>query len=138
MNVVSAAFHDRLTGDAPLAALLATWNSAPAVFTQDPPPGKATLPYIITAGSVSDVPWDTKQTRGREIRRDVRCYTVLDDAPDVVEAIAERVRTLFHRQALTVEGFGVWLTECVGPITADEPDAYGRIVTVRLIMQMEE
>jgi len=44
------------------------------------------------------------------------------------------VRALLHRQPLDVEGFGVFLAECTGPIVADEPDAYGRIVTVRFIM----
>jgi hypothetical protein len=54
-----------------------------------------------------------------------------------VEAIAERVRALLHRQALTVDGFVVLVENCSGPTAADETDVYGRIVTLELLM-MEE
>jgi len=52
-----------------------------------------------------------------------------------VEAIAERVRALLHRQPLTIPGFAGLMAECSGPIGADEPDAYGRIVTVRMTVE---
>ena len=58
MNLTEA-LYDRLTGDATLTALLATYNGDPAVFTTDPAPGDAELPYIVTAGHVSDEPFDT-------------------------------------------------------------------------------
>ena len=92
------------------------------------------MPYIVTAGEVTDSAYDTKTTLGRELRRDVRCYAPVTGTVATIEAIAERVRTLLHRQPLTVDGYDVWMAECSGPIVADEPDAYGRIVTVRTIM----
>lgn len=134
MNLVTQALYSRLVGDATLTALLSVYNGQPAIFTTDPAPDNAELPYIVTAGNISDAPFDTKTVLGRDIRRDVRCYAAADGSAGTVEAMAERARELLHRQPLDVEGFGVFLAECTGPIAADEPDAYGRIVTVRFIM----
>lgn len=139
MGPLTVAIHDRLAGDATLTALLATYtdslgNIEPAIFTTDPPPGDATLPYIVSAGEITAAPFDTKTVLGRQLWRDVRCYAAPDGSAVVVEEIAERVRTLLHRAPLTVSGFGVFLAECSGPVVADEPDAYGRIVTLKLAM----
>lgn len=136
MSVLTQAIYDVLVGDGTLAGLLASYGGQPAVFTTDPAPGDADLPYVVSAGEVSQAAADTKNSLGRELRRDVRCYAAADGSAVDVEAIAERVRTLLHRQALVIAGF-VWVyAECSGPIVADEADAYGRIVGVR--MRVEE
>jgi hypothetical protein len=135
VSAFTAAIYDVLVGDGTLAGLLSTYGGNPAVFTMDPAPGDADLPYIVTAGEVSQVPFDTKTTRGRTILRDVRCYDEADGSAVTVEAIAERVRALLHRQAVTIAGFNWILAECSGPIVADERDAYGRIVTVRMMLE---
>ena len=137
MGLVTEAIYDRLVGDYDLGVLLASYGGAPGVFTVDPVPGDATLPYVVTAGQVWARPFDTKTTRGRELSRDVRCYAEGDGSATLVEAIAERVRSLLHRQLLTIEGFGVWLMECSGPVAVSEPDVQGRIVSVRMMI-MEE
>ena len=134
MSVLTAAVYDRLIGDATLAGMLATYRGGPAVFTTDPAPGDASLPYIVTAGEVAQSPVDTKVDRGRRAFRDVRCYTAADGSAMLVESMAERVRTLFHRYELTVTGFGVIVANCVGPVAADEQDAYGRILTVEFLL----
>ena len=135
MSVITAAIQDLLAGDGTLEAMLSTYGGEPAVFTVDPAPGDADLPYIVTAGDVSVAPFDTKTTRGRTITRDVRCYASASGSAMTVEAMAERVRALLHRQELTIAGF-VWVwAECTGPIAADERDAYGRIVTVRMTVE---
>jgi hypothetical protein len=135
MSILTGAIYDVLANDATLAGLLATYNGQPAVFTIDPAPGDAVLPYVVTAGEVSQAPEEAKNCLGRELRRDVRCYAAADGSAVTVEAIAERVRTLLHRQAMVIPGF-VWiLGDCDGPIAADEVEAYGRIVTVRLIVE---
>ena len=134
MSVLTAAVYDRLTGDATLAGMLATYRGGPAVFTTDPAPGDASLPYIVTAGEVAQSPADTKVDRGRRAFRDVRCYTAADGSAMLVESIAERVRALFHRYTLPVDGFGVIVADCRGPISADEQDAYGRILTVEFLL----
>lgn len=135
MSVVTDAIHDLLAGDGTLPGMLSTYGGEPAVFTTDPAPGDADLPYIVTAGDVSVAPFDTKTTRGRTIMRDVRCYASASGSAVTVEAIAERVRALLHRQSFSIDGFTWIMAECSGPIVADERDAYGRIVTVRLTVE---
>lgn len=137
MNLTTAVY-ERLAGDPTLAALLATYEGEPAIFTTDPAPGDASLPYIVTAGEVAQAPFDAKNARGREVYRDVRCYASASGSTVTVEAIAERVRTLLHRHRLEVAGFETWVAAASGPIAADEEDAYGRIVTVRWILMEEE
>lgn len=135
MSVLTAAIYDQLSMDGTLAGLLSTYEGAVAVFTTDPAPGDAVLPYVVTAGEVVQTPFDTKTTRGRQAWRDVRCYAEATGSAVVVEAIAERVRGLLHRVELTVAGFTWVWAECSGPIVADEQDAYGRIVTVKLVLE---
>jgi hypothetical protein len=136
VSALTAAIAARLGGDPELASLLAGYRGGPAVFTVDPAPEDAELPYIVTAGEVTQTPADTKTGRGRQVWRDVRCYAAADGSAVTVEAMAERVRTLLHRSsALDIDGFRVTVAECSGPVAADELDAYGRIVTVRLIMR---
>jgi hypothetical protein len=134
MNLTEA-FHERMANDARLAAMLAVYEGAPAVFTTDPAPGDALLNYIVSAGEVVDTPFDTKTTRGRTVWRDVRCYANASGSAAEVELMAERVRALFHRQAISITDFEWIWGECSGPIVADEQDAYGRIVTVKLTIE---
>lgn len=138
MDLVTGAVYGVLAGDAELVGLLGTYHGEPAVFTTDPAPGDAPERCIVTAGNLSDAPWDTKTSRGRDIRRDVRCYDAAGGSAVVVEAMAERVRELFHRQPLPLPGYRTLLAECTGPLAADEPDAYGRIVTCHWIMEQTE
>lgn len=133
MNL-TAAVYDRLVADVTLAGLLATYGGGPAVFTVDPAPGNATLPYIVSAGEVAQSPFEAKNALGREVIRDVRCYAAATGSAVTVEAIAERVRALFHRYELTVDEFEMLVAEASGPVSADEDDAYGRIVTIRWIL----
>ena len=134
MNLTEA-IYTRMANDATLAALITEYKGEPAIFTTDPAPGEATLPYVISAGEVAQSPNDTKTTRGRQVWRDIRCYAPATGSAETVEEIAERVRTLFHRHELEVDGYETYIAECSGPIAADEEDAYGRIVTLRLMLQ---
>jgi len=133
VDALTAAICDRLAGDATLAGMLATWNGEPAMFTADPPPEGAELPYIVSAGQASDAPFDTKVTRGRALLRDVRCYAPADGST-LIEVLAERVRALLHRHRLEVDGYETLVAQAMGPIAADEPLVYGRVVTVRLTL----
>jgi regulator of RNase E activity RraA len=78
---------------------------------------------------------DTKETPGRELLRDIHAYTAVTGSATTVEAMGERIRALFHRQLLTVAGFSSVLTLASGPIQHDGEDFYGRVVTVRLVLQ---
>ena len=140
MSAVTQAFFDRLVNDSALTALLGTFKGSPSIFTKTPLPPDVSLetngPYILTTGEASQDPGslDTKNSVGREIVRDIRCFADIAQSTKVVEDVAERVRDLFHRQAITVAGFTVEIAEVTGPIEADEEDALGRIVTVRLVL----
>ena len=134
MNALTQGIYDRLSSDPLLVGMLASYDGAPAIFTIDPAPGDAVLPYLVSAGDVTDTGFDTKLDRGRRIWRDVRCYAAADGDSMPVEQLAERIRALLHRHILIVAGYGVLVAECSGPRTANEQDAYGRIVTVKLIM----
>lgn len=133
MNL-TAALYDRLAGDDTLVSFLAEYHGAAAIFTSDPAPANASLPYLVSAGEVAQRPYDTKTTRGREVWRDVRCYTPAGGSAELVEQIAERVRALLHRYALTVDGAETWVAEASGPTAADEDDCYGRVVSLRLVL----
>ena len=140
MSAVTQALFDRLVNDSALTALLGTFDGNPSIFTKTPlPPGvslETNGPYILTTGEASQDPGslDTKNSVGREIVRDIRCFADIAQSAKSVEDVAERVRDLFHRQAITIAGFTVEIAEVTGPIEADEEDALGRIVTVRLVM----
>ena len=134
MSAITRAIYERLAGDGTLTAMLATYEGGPGIFTTDPPPGNATLPYVVAAGEVSQAPFDTKTGLGREVRRDVRCYTKAEGSASEVEAIAERIRALLHRHALAIDGYETWVAECTGPTSVDEAEACGRIVSVRLLI----
>lgn len=135
MSVFTEGFHAALIGDATLVALLSIFNGEPAVFTTRLVPPGAKLPYIVTTGEISNVPFDTKNTLGRTINRDIRCFTELTGSAVIVEQIAARVREIFHRKSIVFVGFATFITDVTGPIEIDEDDAYGRVVTVRTVME---
>lgn len=135
MGAVTRAIYDRLASDSVLTAMLAVYRGRPAIFTA-PPPGDAPYPMIVTIGNVTDDPDDTKTSRGREVRRDIGCYTKATGSMADLEAVAERVRQLFHRATLAVDGYRVWLCEASGPVLGEtDQTVYGLVVTVRLRMQ---
>lgn len=132
---LTQAIYDRLAGDGTLVGLVADYHGEPAIFTVDPAPGDATLPYIVSAGEYAQTPFEAKNSRGREVFRDVRCYAAATGSAATVEAIAERVRELLHRHALAIAEHETVVGDCSGPVAADEAEAYGRIVSLRLIVE---
>ena len=137
MSILTSAIYDRLSGDETLTGLLAIYKGLPAIFTTDPAPGDTGLPFIVTAGEVTQVPSDTKTTRGRELTRDVRCYANADGSAVVIETIAERVYALLHRYKMPINDYQCIISNCGGPIVADEKDFYGRIISLSLVAQEE-
>jgi hypothetical protein len=135
MSILSQAIFDRLAGDLILTGMLSIYKNAPAIFTIDPTPGDAALPYIVSSGEISQSPFDTKLSRGRSLIRDVRCYADADGSAVLIETIAERVRALLHRQALVIDGYQWVISDCGGPIVADEPGSYARIISLSLTAQ---
>jgi len=140
---LTAAFYDRMVNDSELAALLATYPvgtvstadsgiPVPAIFTDQQVPEDAELPYIWTYGQIGNAPDDTKLQPGRDILRDIRCYTKRNET-SLVEQIGFRVRELFHRHALTLNDAVTIVAEASGPSAAPtDEQIIGRVVTVRL------
>lgn len=131
---LSAAIHARLAGDVAMAAMLSTYQGEPAVIVGDEGtiPEGVVAPFVVVHGSDQDLPNDTKDRDGREILRPVRCYDDATGSTLLVEAIAERVRELLHRQP---EGLlpGAYIAECEGPTVAPtDTSFYGRQVLLRL------
>jgi len=120
---------DKLLADSTLTALLSTYKTKAAIFAVDPAPEGADFPYIIVGPLVDNAPMDTKNSLGRTVRIDMRCYADNNGNSATIETISERVRTVLHRNSITISGHTWVSTDCFGPISADETGAYGRIVT---------
>lgn len=139
MTEVTQALYTTLTGDGTLAGLLAKYpaqSTTPAVFTKRPVPADAVMPYVVAEGELADEPFDSKTRQGREVFRDIGCFTAArEDDGDKVDQIAARVRALLHRVPVAVAGFGTLLTSVSGPVVAPTGDGVcGRILTVRLML----
>ena len=133
--MIKKAVYDKLKSDSVLKAMLATYSGEPGIFTVDPAPGDAELPYIVAATVPVQTPFDTKTTRGRNAWIDVRCYSGATGSAQDVDEIAERVRQLLHREPLLIDDH-IWLwSECTGPTTANDSSAYGRIITLKVTFE---
>jgi hypothetical protein len=128
--MITQALYNTLTADGILTAMLNTYEGDPAIFTTSIAPGDAALPYVVVSTIVSQTPFDTKTSLGRVSVIDIKCYTESTGSAILVEQIAERVRTLLHRQPLIItDNDWLWST-CSGPVSLDETYAYGRLVSV--------
>lgn len=141
MNLAKA-FHDKLSADATLAGLLASYPSgspsSPAIFTAFPVPVDASRPYIVTSGDVGAASWDHLATiTGEDVTRDVYIYADNTGSSATIDTIADRIKSVLHKQSLTIEGHKHVATYRVnGPITAPTDDTLiGRVITFRVIAQ---
>lgn len=133
MRALSTALFTRLIGDATLTALLGTTAGAASVFAKRPIPSGAGYPLVISATVVGDVAADMMVSQGRAVQRDIALYGKLATDYDKVQDAAERVRVLFHRRPLTVNGYQTIDVLASGPIDAPaEPQEIGRIVTLTI------
>lgn len=136
-----AAVFARLTGDATLAALIATHASAPAVFEDGAVPPEfvhGVLPIIVVGAPTHAGDADTLSERMRAEQIGLRLYHSPAGASLPLVAAAERVRTLFKNWgAVAITGGTVIQTEVAGPIPAptDDPSLDGRIVQLSLLIK---
>lgn len=114
MDALRQAIYDTLAADGTLTALLSTYGSAadPTIVDGYFAPEDMELP-IIKYSVIADANNDTKTTTMRIIVVDFEITT--STAGDPV-TIAERVRTLLHRIAITVSGWTNVVTEVQGPL----------------------
>ena len=135
---ISAAFYQRLTNDAELGTLISKYNGIPAVFTSAPVPDNATLPYIVTAGQISDtteIATNTKNRTATQFMRDIRIYTEQSGSMAKIETIGEKVWALFHKQPLSIDGWTVLEVKASRPVLYPQDGVYGVYVTVIVTMQ---
>lgn len=134
MKVLQDAIFDRLAGSATITAGIGTFQGVPAIFTRFPIPGGAPARRITISSSISDDPWDTKTSTGREVITDITVWTEESGDPSLVESLAEEVRALFHREPVDVTGYGNFIAVVGGPIENDDDQMYGRVISMRHVL----
>lgn len=125
---------------ADLASSLATYNGAPAIFSERAPDDfletPPTKPFLIIAVPTRDEPMETFTEIGRLILQDVRGYQRDTGSAAALDAVMRSVRDLFHNRPgeLTVSGGKCDVARVNGPMQSPTSDeAYiGRRVTIRL------
>ncbi|MNH96428.1 hypothetical protein D3C73_490950 [compost metagenome] len=136
MNSTATIFV-RLAG---VASSLATYNGAPAIFSErapddflDTPPTK---PFLIIAVPTRDEPMETFTETGRLTLQDVRGYQRDSGSSSELDTLMRAVRDLFHNQpqALSVSGGKCDVCRVNGPMQSPttDPSLIGRRVSIRL------
>ena len=136
MNSTATIFA-RLAG---VSASLATYNGAPAIFSErapddflDTPPTK---PFLIIAVPTRDEPLETFTEIGRLVVQDVRGYQRDNGSGAGLDAVMRAVRDLFHNRPdeLVVTGGKCDIARVNGPMQSPPTDSslIGRRVTIRL------
>jgi hypothetical protein len=130
---LTAAIHERLTGDATVAALCSTYAGAPAVFNGDPVPADATVPFVVISPPEAHTRADTKTFGIRRVR--IRIRVISDQTSSTgglpaLEQLAERIVELLHRAPLTLDdGWTNYIADVEGPLdTPTSPDLIGLAV----------
>ena len=130
---LALAVYNRMADDVTLTAMLAVYKGEPAVFTGPQVPEDAELPYIWSYGNIGDSDDGNKLEPGRDIFRDIGCYTVNNGDPYQVELIAHRIHQLFHRHELAIESALTIIAVASGPVVGETDDSVqGRTITIRL------
>jgi len=136
MSAQTAAIITALKGDATLQGLMGSYGGASAWFSIMPTPGDADRPLGVVR-PVSDpgegLQYEAKDFYSREMEYEIDIFTDANGSVVALENVAERVRTLFHRQALSVTGFDTVGVYASGPIELPtDHTAYGRRVNLKL------
>jgi hypothetical protein len=142
MNVLSQSIYNALKADSTLTGLIGTYTgvtpSKPCIFDSDPVPGDAQRPYVMWAGALHDEPFGGKveDSTGREIHLDLKCVVDAPGNSQKLDSIAERVRTLLHKNYLTVTGYTDIIAYCIaGPLKApSDPRLEVRVITFKWIL----
>jgi hypothetical protein len=132
VSALSAAFYTALSGNAAITNVLSTFDGRAAIFTYEPVPKDVEGNYIVTAGEISDLANDTKNSTGRIVQRDIKIWCPASGSSLAIESLAEAVRTLFHRSSLSVTGFKTIYVSCSGPRDIGDADYYGRVIEVEI------
>ena len=132
---IADALYDLLAGDATLAGLLASYRGGPAIFTTQPIPPDAPMPYVLIQPPASDTSIRSLDNNeiGREVERDVSIFGVATGSNRMIQDSAERIRTITHGAHLDVDGFRRVKVRATGPVQLSaDSDSYGRQVSLHL------
>jgi hypothetical protein len=125
-----------IVADPAITADLTAWKGTFPVFTRRPIPPDAPYPVIVVSPDVAVSDEDMLDTPMVMIVRDIAVYGRNAEPDDyrTVEALAYRVRDLFHRErfSLAPAGWRVVDVRASGPVPAptDDADVVGRVVTL--------
>lgn len=111
MDALRQGIYDTLAGDGTLTGYLASYRGDYAIVDGYDLPDDMESPAILYE-VISDVNSDTKTGNMRVIIVDFTVFTGTTSDP---VTICERIRTLFHRQAITVSGWTNIITNVFGP-----------------------
>lgn len=116
MSAVTEAIYDTLVADSTVTNALTTFNSRAAIFSYRPVPREVLSPYIFIGESRADLHQDTFNTRGRMITHPIWLVFPRQASVASLDSVAERIRTLFHRNAaIVVSGFSTIEVIAEGP-----------------------
>lgn len=118
MDVLRQAIYDKMAADGTLTGLLAAYRGDYAIVDGYAVPEDMETPLVLYE-VVADNNLYTKQGTCRIVNVDFTIFTGTSDDPITV---AERIRTLFHRVAITVSGFTNIKTEVTGPVQGVQDD----------------
>lgn len=135
-SAISKALYDRLTGDTTLAAFLAQYAGAPAVFTARPVPSDAAMPYLIISPPVTvgrTGTWASSEA-SRDEDVDLALFAARTGDDDPITDAAERVAALLGAVVIPVEGWARASVRVVnGPLDLPaDTDSDGRLVSIRV------
>lgn len=139
MGVVNKGIYERMALDTQLVNLLATYNGEPAIFLIHPIPTDVDYPFVTAFEDISlGEPFDSKNSLGRVVNRQVRAYTRNTGSIVFMDDIVERLRFLFHRQHdnISIDGYRVIIANVFGPrqLPTDER-IYGVELQVNLTIE---
>ena len=140
MNPQAVVFA-RITGDATLTALLASYAAAPAVFDDGKVPAEfehGSLPMAVLTPPSNNGNPDTFSEKMREEVLSVRLYHKPAGSSLPLHSAAARVRALFKNWGATAITGGTLIhAEVSGPFPAptDDPSLDGRIINITLLIK---
>ena len=115
MDALRQGIYNKLTADSTLVSLLSTYRSYPAIVDGYFAPDDIQLPYL-EYHMLNSIVDDSKTTRTLIYIVDFRCFVSRNTDPIT---LAERVRTVLHRQTITVSGWTNHITSVEGPVEED-------------------
>ncbi|WEX10281.1 hypothetical protein [Chelativorans sp. AA-79] len=119
-----------------ITSRLAPYNGSFSVHTRRPVPDNAPFPMIVIGPTIARTDDDGLSDFRPTAVIDINTYGPQPDRYRDVEAVAERIYGLFHRQAsaLEVDGYAVTDIRCTGPSPApvDDESRVGRRVTLTI------